>query len=109
MDRSAEVLEFGTQILVELVELGASDNALLPREAEYLDGLCDKIKSTEAKALILGCTHFSHLTNEISSRLPHISVIDTASLGAEALAEYLQSSPKSIKTHPAQTPLKCSP
>ena len=90
-DKSATVIEYGEQLLVELVELGASDSAILPREAEYLDNLCDKITLAGADALILGCTHFSHLGEEIKKRLRGISVIDTAALGADALYKSLSS------------------
>ena len=88
-DETATVTEYGEQLLVELVELGASDSALLPREAEYLDKLCGKITLSGAAALILGCTHFSHLAEEIKKRLGSIAVIDTAALGADALYKSL--------------------
>ena len=88
---AATVIEYGEQLLVELVELGASDSAILPREAEYLDTLCDKITQTGASALILGCTHFSHLSEEIKKRLNGIAVIDTAAIGADALYKSLSS------------------
>lgn len=90
-DKTATVIEYGEQLLVRLVELGASDSAILPREAEYLDQLCDKITLTGASALILGCTHFSHLAEEIKNRLHGIAVIDTAALGADALYKSLSS------------------
>ena len=91
IDSSATVIEYGEQSLVELVERGASDSAILPREAEYLDKLCDKRTTAGASALILGCTHFSHLAEELKRRLEGISVIDTAALGADALYKSLSS------------------
>lgn len=91
IDKTATVIEYGEQMLVELVELGASDGSLLPREAEYLDALCAKITLAGVGALILGCTHFSHLAEELKKRLKGISVIDTAALGADALYKSLSS------------------
>jgi glutamate racemase len=91
IDKTATVTEYGEQMLVELVELGATDSAILPREAEYLDRLCAKITLSGASALILGCTHFSHLAEELKRRLNGISVIDTAALGADTLYKSLSS------------------
>ena len=87
---SATVTEIPTQMLVSLVELGASDGSLLPRESDYLDRLAARIKSCSANALILGCTHFSSLAGELKARLKDITVINPAILGARALAEYIE-------------------
>lgn len=90
-NNTAEVIEIPTQMLVSLVELGARDGELLPREATYLDTLCEYIKELSADALILGCTHFSSLGEEFKKRLQDISVINPALLGARALAEEIMS------------------
>ena len=86
MSPNIKVYEIPTQILVGLVELGARDGELLPREAEILDTLCRQITNLGADALILGCTHFSSLKGELAARLPGVSVINTALLGARLLA-----------------------
>lgn len=91
------VSEISAQILVELVELGARDGRLLPRECDLLDEICQKIKQTNPSALILGCTHFSHLKEELAERLSGISVIDTAALGAEHLAAVARSAKSTLQ------------
>ena len=84
-----KVHEIPAQILVGLVELGARDGELLPRESEILDKICSEISALGARVLILGCTHFSSLKEEISKRLPGVSVINTAVIGARRLAAEL--------------------
>ncbi len=87
IDPTVTTIEIPMQILVGLVELGCKDRSLLPREARLLDKITDEIKKENVSSLILGCTHFSHLRSELSKRLGSIRVIDTARLGAEALAK----------------------
>ena len=83
------VYEIATQMLVGLVELGAKDGELLPREAEVLDSVSSRISALSPKALILGCTHFSCLRGELEKRLPGVSVINTALLGARKTAQLM--------------------
>jgi len=90
LDSTVQITELEAQSLVDLVELGAKDGDLLPRESELIDMLCEQIESGKPNALILGCTHFSHLKEEFSKRLRGINVIDTARLGAEYLAKILK-------------------
>ena len=87
LDPAVSVCEMGAQMLVSLVELGARDGILFPRESALLDSICKDIKASGASALILGCTHFSHLKEEFKARLGEIKIIDTARLGAEWLAK----------------------
>lgn len=89
-----EVHEIPAQILVGLVELGAKDGELLPREGEILDGVCSRISALGSDVLILGCTHFSSLKGEISKRLPGVSIINTAVLGARRLAREISENQK---------------
>ena len=87
---SSEVTEIPAQMLVELVECGARDGGLLPRESEMLDTISYKIRSASPDALILGCTHFSHLEAEFKTRLPGVKIINAAVVGARALAYSLK-------------------
>ena len=87
LDPTVSVCEMGAQMLVSLVELGARDGILFPRESALLDSICKDIKASGASTLILGCTHFSHLKEEFKARLGEIKIIDTARLGAEWLAK----------------------
>ena len=86
---SCEVTEIGAQILVSLVELGARDRELFPREATLLGRLTERIKSIDAECLVLGCTHFSHLEAELSLRLPGVELVSPARLGARHAREVL--------------------
>lgn len=84
--RDARVSEIPAQMLVELVECGARDGGLLPREKVLLDNVCKKIRDTSPDALILGCTHFSHLAGEFKLRLPSVKIVDAALIGARVIA-----------------------
>ena len=84
ISKAPKVFEISSQMLVSLVELGAADGALFPRECELLDNLAGNILSLNSKALILGCTHFSHVKEELRKRLHGVHITDTAKIGAEA-------------------------
>ncbi|MBO5907954.1 MAG: glutamate racemase [Clostridia bacterium] len=90
--KSAEVTEIAAQILVELVECGARDGGLLPRESAILDGICAKIRDTSPDSLILGCTHFSHLEGEFALRLPTVKIVNAALIGARVLVSSITDS-----------------
>lgn len=81
----AKVFELPTQILVSLVELGARDGELLPREGDLLDKIAGELWTYKPDSLILGCTHFSSLGKELEARLPGVAIIDAAVIGARAL------------------------
>ena len=88
----AQVTEIAAQRLVSLVERGARDGAVSRECADMLDGITDELRRAEIDSLFLGCTHFSHLSGELSRRLPRVRIIDTARLGARRLAlTYLDS------------------
>lgn len=89
----AHVSELAEQELVSLVEGGCRDGAVGPREREYLFGLRDRILSTGADTLILGCTHFSHLYGEISAMLPGIKIISPAKEGAIQIVKKISRRP----------------
>ena len=77
--------EIAAQKLVTLVEEGNADGSITPDAEDYLDGLCKRIKSHSPEALILGCTHFSHLKSEFEERLFGVKIISPAHLGAREL------------------------
>ena len=76
------VFEFDEQGLVALVEEGNRDGRLSPECKSYLNRLAGKIKESGADTLILGCTHFSHLENELKILLPYVRIISPAREGA---------------------------
>lgn len=86
LDPTKKVIELAEQGLVALVERGARDGYLDPESEGYLDRLAGRIKESGATALILGCTHFSHLSGELGKRLPELSIISPALEGARMAA-----------------------
>ena len=82
----ADVTELAAQQLVAMVERGARDGNLTEDEGKLLDSLATRIIALSPKALILGCTHFSHLEGEIAKRVYPTVIVNAAKLGARALA-----------------------
>lgn len=81
------VTEMAEQELVRLVEGGNRDGRVSAECLSYLSGLSERVSTTGADTLILGCTHFSHLEGEIGALLPHIKIISPAHVGAEEIAK----------------------
>ncbi len=79
------VFEFEHQRLVALVEKGNKGDC-----REELQKIKKEVSETGASALILGCTHFSHLEGELRELLPNIRIISPAREGANALIESLE-------------------
>jgi glutamate racemase len=83
------VTEIAAQRLVSLVEDGLSDGAIDARGDEYLTRLTERIKESAPDALILGCTHFSHLERELGRRLPSVKTVSPAREGARLLTKVI--------------------
>ncbi len=97
---NAPVSELATQELVSLVERGGRDGSLDAEGAALLDGIATRLRAMGIDTLILGCTHFSHLSGELSGRLPGVEIIDTARVGARRLAEdYINEENKKPSRH----------
>lgn len=88
---TASVTEIAVQELVRMVECGARDGALSRECGELLDRLCGELIPPNTGALILGCTHFSHLEGELGKRLPGVKIISPAKEGARELAGLIKS------------------
>lgn len=84
----AEVFEFALQELVGMVEGGCRDGSITGECERLLDRFANEIIPKNTEALILGCTHFSHLESEISKRLPGVKIISPAKEGARVMASY---------------------
>ena len=84
---TASVSELAVQELVGMVEGGARDGSVSRECCELLDRLCSELIPRSAGALILGCTHFSHLERELEARLPGVRIISPAIEGARELAQ----------------------
>ena len=83
----ATVSEMAEQRLVSLVERGNRDGRIDPECTEYLADLTERIRMVDADALILGCTHFSHLEGELLKRLSGVNIISPARVGAEEMVK----------------------
>lgn len=94
-DRSAHVSEFALQELVGMVEGGCRDGYITKECAELLDSFTREAMPKDTEALILGCTHFSHLELEIAKRIPGVKIISPAKEGAKRVAEYYRKRTKS--------------
>jgi glutamate racemase len=93
-----QVKEFACQELVSLIEGGCRDGRL----NEECRGRIEKIREDAlefgAEALVLGCTHFSHLEGEFKKLLPHAKIISPASEGARAMAEKIKEKTENGRT-----------
>ena len=84
--RNSAVSEIPAQRLVYEVEHGARTGCLTDEQTRYLDSLCASVSETHCDALVLGCTHFSHVEGEICARLPSVRMISPAREGAHEIA-----------------------
>lgn len=88
----AAVTEMAEQRLVALVEGGNRDGRVDRECREYLKDMAERIGSTGADTLILGCTHFSHLEGEIGRLLPNMKIISPARVGAIEMVKKIKPS-----------------
>ena len=70
---AANVREIPMQPLVSLIEWGRDTKCAINEIVETCEG-CD--------TLILGCTHFSHLYDDLRARLPKVKILSPAHIGA---------------------------
>jgi glutamate racemase len=71
----ADIVGIKAQPLVGIVERGEWDSP-------YIDGIIERIKSVSPEGLILGCTHFSHLSSRFESELLGVRIFSPAVIGA---------------------------
>ncbi len=81
----AHVTEIATQELVTLVE--HPEHCTVAERRSLLDHVAARIAACAPSELILGCTHFSHIRDELAYRLPSVRIIDTARIAARRMAE----------------------
>ena len=70
---TASVREIPIQPLVDLIEWGRDTKPAINEIVEMCEGY---------DTLILGCTHFSHLYDELRARLPEVKILSPAHIGA---------------------------
>lgn len=85
-NEGVHVSEYAVQGLVALVESGARDGHVGASGRRRLAELLSSAKSGNFDTLILGCTHFPHLKNEIARVFPAVKIIDPSVEGARELA-----------------------
>lgn len=73
---SASVREIPMQPLVSAIEWGLGTDFAVKEITELCRG---------ADTLILGCTHFSHLYDELRAVMPEINILSPAHIGAEEI------------------------
>lgn len=76
------VKEFAHQELVGHIEGGCRDGNITESCLACLIKIVEQVRSFGADALILGCTHFTHLIGELSALLPEVAMISPAHVGA---------------------------
>ena len=84
------VFEFPRQRLVALIEGGCRDGSINRECRGELLKIKNEIKEVKAEALILGCTHFSHLEGELRAILPGVKIISPAREGARELVRLIK-------------------
>lgn len=96
------IYEAAAQRLVDIVEGGERDGAATEGTQEYLCSLLAPIVSAGVDTLILGCTHFHALRNEIEKILnqngQRIITVSSAEVGALAAASIANSARNSGRT-----------
>ena len=83
---SARVYEMETQIFVDLVENGARDGKLTQDESLKIQNALLPLRDKNIDTLILGCTHFPHIENEIRRYL-NVKTVNPALEGALEIAK----------------------
>ncbi|MFC1801893.1 glutamate racemase [Patescibacteria group bacterium] len=91
INNDIEVFESACPLLVSIIESSEFDEKIIDLVLrKYLGGLIEK----DIDTLILGCTHYDMLLNDIKKRLPeNINIISGGSAVAEKLKLYLNNHP----------------
>ena len=79
--KDSEVTEISAQSLVALVESGCRDGNITPKGERIIKDIIKDVLGTSPDALVLGCTHFSHLEGCFASALPEVRIVNSAREG----------------------------
>lgn len=90
ISKKASVTELAMQRLVALIEGGARGGRLNGEARGELLRVARECERISADALVLGCTHFSHVEGELRGLLPSVTTVSPAREGARALAEMIK-------------------
>lgn len=80
-----KVFELAMQELVGEIENGSRGCKISERCGGILNELSGIVNAKEFDAIVLGCTHFSHLEAQIKNRLAGVKIVSPAREGAMAL------------------------
>ncbi len=87
LNSSIELKSLATPLLVPMIEEGYFENKI---SHEIIDNYLQDEVLKNIEALILGCTHYPLIKNEISQIYNHkVDILDSASIVAERLKNYL--------------------
>lgn len=88
LNESITLKSLATPLLVPMIEEGFFENKI---SHEIIDNYLNEEELQGIEALILGCTHYPLIKNEISSFYNNeVDILDSASIVAERLRDYLQ-------------------
>lgn len=73
------------QDLVKMIEDGVTDKTATPADIEKIKTILSGALSSDIDTLILGCTHFPHLKETISSLFPGVKIISSAKEGVRSI------------------------
>lgn len=93
-----EVREIACQELVAMVEGGCREGRISKACRGYIEKIRKDALDFGADALVLGCTHFSHLESEFTRLLPRVRIISPATEGAVAMAEQMKKKTENGRT-----------
>lgn len=86
LDSTADVLGIAAQKFVSIVE---SDSADTKEAKDNIETTLKPFKDSDFDTLVLGCTHFPMLKQQINSYLPKITLVDPALKTVEVAKKYL--------------------
>ena len=85
--RGISVCELATQLLVTLVEGGASDTHISDKEKRIIYKALSPLREARIDTLILGCTHFARLERTVCELMPGVRVLSSSRCGAQLISD----------------------
>jgi glutamate racemase len=86
----ADVTSVGAPALVPIVENGCWNTA---DARNAVEACCAAFRSAACDTLVLGCTHFPHLSRWFAQSLPGVTLVDPADAVAEEIAALMAPAP----------------
>ncbi len=98
-----EVIRVGSSALVEIAERKMRGEASAA-DLEVIAEICRPLRASAADVVILGCTHFPLLTDELRELLPGVLLIDSGQAIARRVASLLALDSSSVETQVHEQP-----